>query len=467
MNSIRLNLLKWLIVPLLIINLVGAGVTYWLAWIPAQTAFDQSLADTGWALVPRLHEHNGEVGIDLSEQAEQVLRVDHLGATYFVVRNHDGKLLAGDADFPPLQYSGSDKAINKPTPYDGVMRSEPMRFVSLKAEVGQQVVFIGVAETLRKRTHIRSEILFSLAMLEILLAAVLTTTIWVAVSRGLWPLQKMQQDLDARNTPPYDDLSPLPEAGVQQELLPVVRAVNGLLGRLQIDAKAQQNFLANVAHQLRTPLAGFRTQLEWLLQKHAQEPETAHSIALMASSTERMIRQTNQLLTLARAEPNKFEKDSLKVVELNKLVEESIQHFVEEADKKDIDIGFNLQTTRVMGEQFLLRDLIDNLIDNAIRYSPSKGTVTVHAIQGKDGGIFSVEDSGPGIAASEQEFIFNRHYRLDDKSAGNGLGLAIVRDITKDHGARITVEPRVGGGTIFSVYFPFAILGAPSKLPGS
>ncbi|MGS0742340.1 sensor histidine kinase, partial [Glaciimonas sp. GG7] len=312
-----------------------------------------------------------------------------------------------------------------------------------------------------KRDHIRSVILLALLLLEAVLAILLIATIWFAVSKGLLPLKKMQTDLNLRS---HDDLSALAEDNVPLELGPVVTALNGLLSKLQIGAKKQQYFLANVAHQLRTPLAGFRTQLEWLLQKHADDPETAHSIKLMASSTERMIRQTNQLLALARAEPTKFEKERLEVVELNKLVEESIQHFVEEADKKAIDLGFNLHTTRVMGDQFLLRDLIDNLIDNAIRYSPPNGRVTVHAMQGADGGIFSVEDSGPGIAAADQELIFNRFYRVDDNIAGNGLGLAIVRDITNDHGARITVEPAATGGTIFSVYFPFPILGTATKL---
>ncbi|MFC5473896.1 sensor histidine kinase [Paraherbaspirillum soli] len=457
--SIRMSLLKWLIVPLLMVNLVGAGLTYWLAWIPAQIAFDQSLADAGWALIPRLRESGGQVEIALSQQAEQVLRVDHFDAIYLVVRNGQGRLLAGDADFPALP---EKEALNDPSTYDDLMRGEPIRVMALKTRIGNESISIGVAETLRKRTHIRSVILLALVALETVLTMVLIAIIWIAVSKGLLPLKKMQGDLDSRS---HDDLSPLDEQNAPRELSPLLKAINALLDKLQIDAKAQQNFLANVAHQLRTPLAGFRTQLEWLLQKHAQEAETAHSIALMASSTERMIRQTNQLLTLARAEPSKFEKERLAVVDLNKLVEESIQHFVEEADKKNIDLGFNLNPTRVMGDQFLLRDLIDNLIDNAIRYSPRDGRVTVHTIQGKDGGIFSVEDTGPGIASSEQELIFNRFYRLDDNVAGNGLGLAIVRDITKDHGARITVEPATGGGTIFSVYFPFPILGAPAKLP--
>lgn len=458
MNSIRINLLKWLIVPLLLVNFIGAGLSYWLAWIPAQIAFDQSLADAGWAMVPRLQEKDGQVDINLSKQAEQVLRVDHFDAIYLVVRSGDGKLLAGDADFPSLP---RQKSFNEPAPYDGQMRGEPVRIVALQTMIGQQPVFIGVAETLRKRNHIRSVIFLALSLLEAVLAILLVATIWFAVSKGLLPLKKMQMDLNLRD---HNDLSAVAESNVPLELGPVVSAMNGLLNKVQIGAKKQQNFLANVAHQLRTPLAGFRTQLEWLLQKYANEPETAHSIKLMASSTERMIRQTNQLLALARAEPTKFEKDRLEVIELNKLVEESIQHFVEEADKKSIDLGFHLQTTRVMGDQFLLRDLIDNLIDNAIRYSPPKGTVTVHTIQGKDGGIFSVEDSGPGIASAEQELIFNRFYRIDDNIAGNGLGLAIVRDITNDHGARISVESGATGGTIFSVHFPFPILGTPATL---
>jgi len=459
MSSIRISLLKWLIVPLLLVNFVGAGLTYWLAWIPAQIAFDQSLADAGWAMIPRLHEAGAEVEIDLSKQAEQVLRVDHFDALFLAVRDGQGKLLAGDADFPALP---QNEQLNDPTPYDGLMRGEPVRVVALKTMIGNQPVFIGVAETIRKRTHIRSVIFLALLLLEGVLSLVLVAAIWLAVSKGLVPLKKMKLDLNARSG---EDLSALDEQHVPLELSPVVKAINGLLDKVQLDAKAQQNFLANVAHQLRTPLAGFRTQLEWLLQKHADEPESAHSIALMTSSTERMIRQTNQLLTLARAEPAKFEKERLRVVDLNKLVEESIQHFVEQAHKKNIDLGFNLQPARVMGDHFLLLDLIDNLVDNAIRYSPQNGTVTVNTLQGKDGGIFSVEDSGPGIAPSEQELIFNRYHRLDDHIAGNGLGLAIVRDITKDHGARITVEPGAAGGTIFSVYFPFPILGAPAKLP--
>ena len=449
MPSIRLNLLKWLIAPLLIINLIGAGLTYWLAWAPAQIAFDQSLADAAWALVPRLREIRGNIAIDLPQQAEQVLRVDHFDAIYFVVRSAEGKTITGDKDFPSLLMQEN---LNDPAAYDGSMRGESIRIIALKTNIGKEPVFIGVAETLRKRTHIRSVIFVALLVLESLLTLVSIAIVWLAVTKGLFPLKKMQTDLNSRN---HDDLSSVKEDNIPLELRPVINAINGLLNKAQIGASVQQSFLANVAHQLRTPLAGLKMQLEWLQQRYASEHETAHSAELMMSSTERMIRQTNQLLALARAEPSQFEKARLEMVELDKLVEESIQHFVEEADKKNIDLGFNLQPTKVMGDRFLLRDMIDNLIDNAVRYSPNKGTITVSCFQNTNRGILSVEDSGPGIAASERDLIFNRFYRLNDKIAGNGLGLAIVRDIVKDHGAEIVLNSgSQGKGTIFSVQFP-------------
>jgi two-component system sensor histidine kinase TctE len=180
-------------------------------------------------------------------------------------------------------------------------------------------------------------------------------------------------------------------------------------------------------------------------------------VAMMLASTERMIRQTNQLLALARAEPSQFQKTRLYPVELDKLVQESIQHFVEEADKKQIDLGFELAPLTIAGDRFLLRDLIDNLVDNAIRYTQPGGRVTVscHAAEGR--GLLQVEDDGPGIPSNELDMIFSRFYRLNNDVAGSGLGLAIVRDIVTDHDAELKVGPGSDGrGTVFSVSFALA-----------
>jgi two-component system sensor histidine kinase TctE len=447
--SIRINLLKWLIGPLLLINLVGALLIYALAWTPAQIAFDQSLVEAAHDLRLHLRARADQVEIDLSDQAERILRINHFDSVFYVARNKAGRTFAGDRDFPLLRMP---EKPNDPLTYDGVIRNEPIRIVVIKTMLDTEEVLIGVAETLTKRRSIQSRILLTLAILEAVLALTSLAIVWYAVTGGLFPLEKMRAKLNAR-TP--GDLSAVDEENLPSELRPLIRAVNGLLEKAQLDGKARQNFLANIAHQLRTPLAGFKTQLELLQQRHVGERDTARSANLMMSSTERMIRQTNQLLVLARAEPSQFEKKCLEPVELDKLMEESIQHFVQEADKKDIDIGFDLQPTRVMGDRFLLLDLIDNLVDNAIRYSPRRGLVTISCFQQAGAGRLVIEDSGPGVALSDREKIFNRFYRLDDKVAGNGLGLAIVRDIAKDHDAEIVLESRPNGtGTIFAVQFP-------------
>ena len=447
-SSIRVNLLKWLIVPLLLINFVGGGLTYWLAWAPAQIAFDQGLADTVWALMSRLSNNHGTIVIDLPPQAEQVLRVNHVDLVYFTVRDSGGKTIVGDNDFPSLQLPASS---DEPFAYDGSMHGELIRIITLKTKMGSELISIGVAETDKKRAHIRAKIFFALLILEGLLTLISITIVWFAVTKGLLPLKKLKSNLDARN---YNDLSSVKQDHVPLELRPVINAINGLLSKVQMDASARQNFLANVAHQLRTPLAGLKTQIEWLTQKHENDHDTSQSAKLMMTSTERMIRQTNQLLVLARAEPGQFACIDLETVELNKLIEESVQHFVEMARKKEIDLGFDLKSVSVLGDRFLLRDMIDNLIDNALRYTPRHGLVTVSCFNNSDHSVFSVEDSGPGIPASERDKIFNRFYRLSDQVAGSGLGLSIVRDIAKDHHAEIILTSGPNGtGASISVQF--------------
>lgn len=447
--SIRLNLLKWLITPILLVNLIGAGSTFWLAWAPTQVAWDQSLADAAWALIPRLKEIDGAISIDLPQQAEQILRVDHFDSIFFVVRDQTGNTLAGDNDFPTL---ASLNRVDEPQAEDGTMRGEPVRIITLKTVVGSHSLVIGAAETLRKRIHSRWIIIITLLLLEALLTCVAVTIVWFAVKKGLQPLKQMQDDLNGRQPM---DLSPVLEPDAPVELKPLLTAVNGLLARAQDGATAKQSFLADVAHQLRTPLAGMKIHLEWLLQRYGSDNETAHTTGMLVSATERMIRQTNQLLALATAEPSQFTRARFEVVELDALVAEAVQHFVQQADSRRVDLGFELFHAEVTGDRFLLRDLVDNLIDNAIRYSPIEGTVTVRCWQDATHSILLVEDNGPGIAEAHRKAIFDRFYRIDGATAGSGLGLAIVRDIVVDHGASISIETGPDGiGTHFKIEFP-------------
>jgi two-component system sensor histidine kinase TctE len=447
MNSIRLDLLKWLIAPLLVINLVGALLVYMLAWSPAQAAMDQNLAEMAFDLRMHLHVGNNSVEMELPLQAERILRSNAADLTFFVVRAGQ-RTLAGDKDFPPLLVPGKE---DLPFPYSGKLRNTPVRFLVLKTMVGSEQVMIGVAETLAKRREIQSNILLTMFGLEAVLVVTSVAIAWFAVTEGLFPLQQMQVELDTRAP---NDLSAV-EDDQPLELRPLAKAINGLLQRLEHDGKSRQTFLANVAHQLRTPLAGLQTQLTLLQDKHAADKDTAHALGLMMSAAERMTRQTNQLLVLARAEPTQIEMRRMEALSLDKLVEQVIDQFVQAALRKNIDIGFDLQPAPMVGDHFLLRDLIDNLVDNALRYTPAGGAVTVRCGARDKTAVFEVEDNGPGIPVADRGKIFSRFYRLDTKLPGTGLGLAIVGDIAKAHDATVTLDSGPGGvGTLFSVSFP-------------
>jgi two-component system sensor histidine kinase TctE len=440
MSSIRLRLLKWLAGPVIVINLAGAGLTYLLAWTPAQVAFDQGLLDAAAALAARAQ-------LGAAHAVDPAPRADALDATWFSVRTADGRLLAGDADFPLRPPAGSAQI------YDATIRGEPVRAVVVAAQAaGVGPLQVGAARTVRKLRQVRSATLRSLALIEVALTLALVGLVWLSVGNGLAPLARMRANLAARDG---DDLTPVSLDGMPYELAPVVNAFNDLLDKVEAGAKARHDFLADIAHQLRTPLAGLKLQLEWLSTRHGADPETVDSIRLMGLANERMIRQTNQLLALARATAAAAGKVRAEPLDLAQLVQEAVQYFVGEADRKGLDIGFELALAPAVGDPFQLRDLIDNLVDNAVRYTPAGGTVTVRCGRDAEGAFLVVEDSGPGIAPAKRALVFERFVRLGDTSPGSGLGLAVVRDIARAHRARVMLDSRAdGSGAVFTVRFP-------------
>jgi two-component system, OmpR family, sensor histidine kinase TctE len=219
--SIRVDLLKWLIAPLLIINLLGALLIYMLAWAPAQAALDQNLAEVAYDLRMHMKEKGAGIALDLNTQSERMLRITLSGEIRFVVQGSADRL-AGDKDFPQLILPPN---LNEPYPYSGKIEGVPMRIVALKTMVGERVVYIGVAETLAKRREIQSSILLALLALEAVLVVASVAIVWFAVTEGLFPLQKMQGRLNQRAV---DDLSAIEEPHLPTELTPLVGAINGL-----------------------------------------------------------------------------------------------------------------------------------------------------------------------------------------------------------------------------------------------
>ena len=441
MSSIRLRLLKWLLGPILLVNLVLAALVAALAWTPAQVAFDASLQESANGLAARL----------AAGAAPQLPPLPQSGAerSWFVLRDAQGRHLAGAAGFPALRPGAA--------PYDADVDGEPVRVVALAVRTPEGVRHLGLARTLRQRLEVRSAIVRSLVVLVSLVTLTLVGVVWLSVGNGLRPLARIRAELAARGP---GDLAPIPPASVPYEIAPVVTGFNELLDKVEAGARAQRDFLADMAHQLRTPLAGMQLQLEWLRARHPSDPDTLRSLGMMELANERMIRQVNQLLALARAREGRQDAQHA-ALDLAQLVAETIQYFVGQAAAKDIDLGFELCPAPLEGDAFQLRDLVDNLVDNGLRYTPAGGRVTVacgregegEGKAGRQHAWFTVEDSGPGIPPSRRAAVFERFVRLDDNTTGSGLGLAIVRDIALAHRATVALDEAQGGGARVTVRF--------------
>ena len=311
-----------------------------------------------------------------------------------------------------------------------------------------------VAETLNKRNRLARDILASVVVPQLLLIVMGTLAVYVGVSRGLAPLSRLERAVSHRS---HLDLSPVEVRDVPAEVRPLVDEVNELMTRLGKTLDFQNRFIADAAHQLKTPVAGLKTQIELALRE--PDPERArHSLAQLYVSADRLSRLVRQLLTLARNEPGAMDALKLNALDLNAFALEISMEWAPQAIRNGVDLGFEGGDAVVINaEPDRLRELINNLIDNAVRYSRQGGRVTVAVSRGDEGnGLLSISDDGPSIPPEERTRIFERFHRLlGGHTEGSGLGLAIVSEIASLHGARITLEEdRDGIGNTFSVIFP-------------
>jgi two-component system sensor histidine kinase TctE len=237
----------------------------------------------------------------------------------------------------------------------------------------------------------------------------------------------------------------------------LIDAVNNLLERLKQVMAAQQRFVADAAHQLRTPFAGLKTQSELALR--SDDPERKqHALEHIHTSTKHGIRLVNQLLALARNEPGGQGTSNFTSLNLNQLAQECTVNWVQMALEKNIDLGYEgtTATVSVQGDANSLMEMLNNLLDNAIRYTPAGGHITVSVTATSQGAVLSVEDNGPGIDPQHRERVFERFYRiLGSGQSGSGLGLSIVAEVAKRHGAELILDSGSNGiGTRISMRFP-------------
>jgi two-component system sensor histidine kinase TctE len=323
---------------------------------------------------------------------------------------------------------------------------------------GQPPVLVQVAETLQARTQLANEIIKGVIVPQFIVLPLALLLVWLALTRGLAPLTALQARIRRRRP---EDRSPIDARAAPEEIAPLVESFNDLLARLSASIQVQKRFIADAAHQMKTPLAGLRTQSELALRQ-TDPAELRRSLRQIAAATERATRLINQLLALARAEHGGAEAPAFEVIDFARMTREAVRDWVPLAIDRQIDLGVDVTTdeANILGHALMLREMLGNLIDNALRYTPAGGTVTARVQRDGDEVVLEVEDTGPGIAESERARVFDRFYRvLGSRADGSGLGLAIVREIVEQHDAQVTIhaparahDPKLPGA-LFRVRF--------------
>jgi len=440
-RSLRAHLLRLLLPPIAALLALGAVVAYYPTIEPATQAYDQALVDIGLALGSHIRVGQTEYRFDLPPAVEQVLRTDRFDSIYYRVMSPAGLEIAGDADLP----APPGDAIAHNTMYKG----EKVRVVSVQAPCGRSACNVLVGETMVKREHLARDLLLQSLFPDFLIALATLVIVWFGVKRGLQPLSRLSDEIKARSA---GDLRPIDAAGAPEETRPLVGALNGLLDEVSAASRKQQRFLADAAHQLRTPLAGLQAHTELALAQPMPEACRAQ-LEQVHRATIRTARLANQLLALARAEPGARSVTSS--VDLKGIAGGEADAWVRQSLGRDIDLGFELEPAPVAGDAFLLREALSNLVHNALEYSNRGGRVTVRTGRANGHAFLEVEDDGPGIAQEERARVLERFYRVPGTpGTGSGLGLAIVREIAASHAASMFIADGAAGGCRVGITFP-------------
>jgi two-component system sensor histidine kinase TctE len=419
-------------------------VAYYPSIEPATQAYDQALVDIGLALGSHVRVTTTEYRFDVPAAVEQVLRTDRFDSIYYRVVSPAGMEIAGDADLPPPP--GDRMAHN--TSYRGAK----VRVVSVQAPCGRSACTILVGETMVKRERLARDLLLQSLFPDFLIALATLVIVWYGVKWGLKPLARLSEEIKARSA---GDLRPIDAAAAPEETRPLVGALNGLLAEVSAASSHQQRFIADAAHQLRTPLAGLQAHTELALAQPMPQACRAQ-LEQVHKATIRTARLANQLLALARAEPGA--RSVMATVDLKNIAGGEAEAWVRQSLARDIDLGFELEPAPVHGDAFLLREALSNLVHNALEYSARGGRVTVRT-GGRNGHAFlEVEDDGPGIAPAERSRVLERFYRVPGTpGTGSGLGLAIVREIAELYDGAIRLEAAPAGGVRAILRLPAAV----------
>jgi two-component system sensor histidine kinase TctE len=479
-SDLRNRLLLLLVLPLCVLALLGAWMDYRSA-DEAASRHDQRLLRLLPALADSVLARGADAGDApvwlLAPPVEDFLR--HSNYTSYSVRDLSGQLLLGDE-----WVHGAVPATLEPEFHSVEFGGVTYRVAVQRGRTGAGELVVALADGTDPRQQWAQHLLLRVLLPNLVLVAAAALAIHWAVRRAFKPLVDLAAAVERRSP---RDLSAIDEAASPSEVRPLVHSLNRLFTLVNAQAESQRRFVADAAHQLRTPLAGLQAQVEaWAMLARSgiktvdgapgsrpnvppgQYRQAVSAITLGASEIEKLrdaTRRTSQLahqlLALSRADARSLDGQTMQRVDLRELCENMLEMFLDTAAAKGIDLGLEVQPANVMGHGWLLRELLSNLVDNAIKYTPAGGSVTIRcsAQPGPQGGVrasLQVEDDGPGVPAAERGRVLERFYRVPGTvGEGTGLGLPIADEIARAHGALFTLEDGGNGrGLLVTLVFP-------------
>jgi two-component system sensor histidine kinase TctE len=461
------EILDWMLTPLLLLWPISLVLTWLVAQNIAGKPFDRALEYNVNALAQLVSVNQQHVQFNLPLPARELLRAQDTDMVYYQVLGRRGEYLSGEHDFPlppePAQKLGGVVRLR-----DDVFHNVDIRVAYMWVAMepsSSAMALVQVAETLDKRSVLAAEIIKGVMLPQFVTLPLAVLLVWLALVQALKPLNLLEERIRARRP---DDLSPLDTLSVPLEVAPLVSSVNDLLLRLKDSIGTQKRFLADAAHQLKTPLAGLRMQADLAQREGTSTDELKQSLRQIGRASIRATHTVNQLLALARAEGGTTAMNR-QPCDLAAMTMEVVRDCVPRAMEKHIDLGYEgaqpgTPGVVLEGNPTLLKELVRNLLDNAINYTPSSadkpGVITASVLADPFGKVIvlQVEDSGPGIPPAERELVFQPFYRaLGIDVDGSGLGLPIAQEIAHQHHAVISVEETRPGqaspGARFAVRF--------------
>ncbi len=458
--SLRRQLLIWLLLPQLVLWLAAALLAHAMAVRYASQVIDQTLAQSTRALARQVKPFGNGFYVDFPQAAREILEEDPADRVYYRVSSPPEAFLLGEPAMPAVP-PGLPARAGDSYFYNAAIKGVDVRVAALYLQAGThdapQLMLVQVAKSRAQSAELTRKIMLDMGLPLMGLMLLTSLLVWGGISRGLSPLRRLRRMVENRSP---RDMAPIEASDAPSEVRALAASINTLLAEVNGQVTQQRRFIADAAHQLRTPLAGLKSQNELVRSElQAEQPDMARALRQLGqvdASVARTIHLVNQLLALARAEPEAGL--SLEPLDLARLAREVTAEAVPRALARKQDLGFEGPdgAAPILGHAGLLRELLANLVDNAIQYSPAGSEITVTLALDGDEAELAVRDAGPGIPPAERDKVFQRFYRVDPQqnSKGCGLGLAIVQEIARRHHSSVKLADNSPQGLCASLRLP-------------